>query len=152
MDRHGPLAAMLAAIIIGKRLTKSGPYNWLLAVHGVPYFHMKEMHIPDGGTRNGSKRYPLALHGCVILLAKEYPKEPIQITVDRLEKASAKVSVAQEYADSDSGYAGDFDRTVVAPLPKKPSFRKVPAIQAADYIAWISKEPSQHQRLVPTGG
>jgi hypothetical protein len=160
--------------------------NWpvQLAVHGVPYFHMKEMHIPDGvyakwnppkdhqpewirflGDMGGViehcrllgiasivrledldrfnrqtglalEPYPLTLYGCMILLAKEYPGEPIQITVDRLEKASAKVAVAQKYADSDSVYAGDFDRTVVSPLPKELTFREVPAIQAADYIAW----------------
>jgi len=156
-----------------------------LAVHGVPYFHMKEMHDPNGvygkwnppkehqpewikflgdmggvidhcyllgiasivrlrdlqrfnnETGLGIEPYPLALYGCMILLAQEYLGAlPIQLTIDHLEKVDLKASIARKYADSDIVYPGQFDEMIISPLRKEFTSKEVPTMQAADYIAW----------------
>ncbi len=82
--------------------------------------------------------YPLAAYGCMRLAAGENLEGmPIELVFDTVEKAHSKLRKAREYADADRIYEpGLCDAVVTTPLIKKLTWRDVPALQAADFLAW----------------
>lgn len=82
--------------------------------------------------------YPLAAYACMLLAGKEYPRQPVELIFDHVEKVTKKLGTANQYATSDNYYGPDgvFKKVAVMGLPEKMSFREVPAIQAADFWVW----------------
>src|SRR5262249_50618553 len=82
--------------------------------------------------------YPLAAYGCMLLVGKEYRGHPVELIFDRVEKVESKLATARAYADSDGYYGPDgiFDDVIATGLSKGYTFKKVPALQAADFWIW----------------
>jgi hypothetical protein len=159
----------------------------VMAKHGVPYFHMREMAKEDGPfakwlpaeeheeeraaffidmaaailkshlrmvssgvwisdlTRFNAahglalEAFPLAAYTCLIQIQQQYNDIPATATFDRIEKVDDKLRKARVYADSDPRtYPGDSFIAHVASfgVPKGITSREVPALQAADLVAW----------------
>jgi hypothetical protein len=91
--------------------------------------------------------YPLAAYGCMILAGKKYPRQPIELVFDHVEKISSKLDQAQAYADSDRHHAshGIFEKIAAIGLPKKITWRDVDELQAADFWTWEYRK--NHERL-----
>ena len=80
--------------------------------------------------------YPLAVYGCMIILGIEHEDQPIELIFDHVEKVESKLAKARTYADSDSYYAGTFDKINLMPLARGLGFKDVVALQAADFSVW----------------
>ena len=81
--------------------------------------------------------YPLAAYSCMSLIAMNYDDLPVTAVFDRIEKVESKLAMARSYADSDRhAYPGLCDTIATSWLPKPLTSREVPALQAADLIAW----------------
>lgn len=89
--------------------------------------------------------YPLAVYGCMLMVAKEYGDLTCELFFDHLDKVDSKVVTARRYAESDSYYSGLFDRVAAFPLPKAITFRELPALQAADFFTWEFRK--NHERV-----
>lgn len=168
----------------------------LLAKHGVPYFHMREMgkphgafakwhppedhqeeliafftdivaaiqrpnlqlfgsavYIPDLDRFNrdyGSniKPYPLAAYACITELGHAYPSIPTTAVFDRVEKIDDKLKTARAYVETD--FVDVAGVVTSAPLAPGLNSRKVPPLQAADFVAWETRRT--HTTLQPWFG
>jgi hypothetical protein len=82
--------------------------------------------------------YALAAYGCMTLVGKDYLGKSTELIFDHVEKVESKLAKARQYAESDYYYGPDgiFDSIVITGLPKKLTYREVPALQAADFWAW----------------
>lgn len=80
--------------------------------------------------------YPMAAFGCMVTLANEFGDEPLELFFDHVEKVKSKLVKAEEYAASDTHYAGAFKQMITTGLPEGMTFKKIPALQAADFGAW----------------
>lgn len=91
--------------------------------------------------------YSLAAYGCMLLVGKEFTNRPVELVFDHVEKVESKLALARDYADSDSYYGPDgvFGSIITTGLPKKLTFKEVPAIQAADF--WVWEWRKSHLRL-----
>lgn len=170
-------------------------WSEVLAAHGVPYFHMREMAGPNGvfkkwhppkehqdevlvffkdlvstirrcglqmfasavwvkdlerlNTEKGIELepYPLAAYSCLAQIAQ---KHEISVTAvfDRIEKVDSKLVVARSYAESDRHlFPGLCDLITSVPLAKDLNSRRVPALQAADFIAWETRK--LYEKMAP---
>ncbi|MGA8613518.1 MAG: hypothetical protein WB760_17980 [Xanthobacteraceae bacterium] len=91
--------------------------------------------------------YPLAAYGCMLLSVRQnIPGLPIQLIFDRVEKVQAKLATAQSYAESDKHWCpGECDFVTVSGLGKGVPLQQLPAMQAADFVAW---EFRKHQERI----
>jgi len=80
--------------------------------------------------------YPVAVYGSLISIYQRYPREPVELVFDHVEKIHSKLAAARDYADGDQHYAGDFDRMQMIPLNKSLTFRDIKPLQAADFLVW----------------
>ena len=80
--------------------------------------------------------YPLAVYGCMTLLAKYYTYQPIELIYDHVEKIESKLAVAREYASSDPAHPDVFEHMMNMPLSSKITWREITALQAADFFSW----------------
>jgi hypothetical protein len=80
--------------------------------------------------------YSLAAYGCMIAVLREYEGFTAELVFDHVEKVDSKLARARKYAETDSYYAGAFEKCVTLPLVKGITFRELPAMQAADFLAW----------------
>jgi hypothetical protein len=159
-------------------------WNAVLAVHDVPYFHMREMPsrtgpfakwlppedhqeeviaffkdlvgairkcglhmvasaawIKDVERFNRDKGlalapYPLAAYTCMSLLALKYDL-PVTAIFDRADKVDSMLAKARGYANCDKhAHPGLCNVITSTPLAADLTARNVPAMQAADFIAW----------------
>jgi len=104
--------------------------------------------------------YPLALYACFIELRHAFPNDEIELVVDKIEHAHAKIAVAEAYAESDTFADLRPDDFITVPLKKTESFKSVLPIQAADFMAWelrkscmerLSWEPAEVDRILGGG-
>lgn len=81
--------------------------------------------------------YPLAAYSCMSLIAMKYDDRPVTAIFDRVEKVESKLATARVYAGSDRhAYPGLCNSVATSCPPKTVTSRGVPALQAADLIAW----------------
>jgi hypothetical protein len=80
--------------------------------------------------------YPLAAFGCMVVLSNEHDDTPSQLFFDHVEKIESKLQKTAAYADSDRIYASDFKQMVRTGLPEGCNFKKIRALQAADFAVW----------------
>jgi hypothetical protein len=88
---------------------------------------------------NGLKleAYPLAAYSCWVQIAQHYDQSATTV-FDNVEKIDDKLRKARIIADSDIRcYPGSVcDQIAAVPLQKRLTTRDVPAMQAADFVAW----------------
>lgn len=89
--------------------------------------------------------YSLAAYGCMIVVAREYGELTSELFFDHLEQVHNKLALARGYAESDSYNTSDFDRMLVAGLPKAITAKELPAMQAADFMTWEFRK--NHERI-----
>jgi hypothetical protein len=114
-------------------ITKSGLY---MAVSTVWISDLERFNRETGV---GLEPYPLAAHACLALIAEKYddPTYPITAVFDRVEKVDSKLRTARSYLAGDTFiYSGLCDHIATTWLPTPTTSRTVPALQAADLIAW----------------
>jgi hypothetical protein len=80
--------------------------------------------------------YPLAAYACMSQIAIKYGNLPVTAVFDRIEKVESKLATARSYADNDRIFPGLCYYVATGTLPKPLTSRDVPALQAADFIAW----------------
>lgn len=78
--------------------------------------------------------YSLAIYGCLILMRKLH-SDPIQLIIDRFDKAPSRTDTALEYAATDLGRL-KADEFIQTHLRGAESFRNVLPLQAADFVAY----------------
>jgi hypothetical protein len=84
--------------------------------------------------------YPLAAYACLSQMAHKHAL-PVTAIFDRVEKVDDKLAKARAYAESDRIlFPGLCDFITSAPLAKGLTSKKVPALQAADFIAWEARK------------
>jgi hypothetical protein len=69
-------------------------------------------------------------------IAIKYGNLPVTAVFDRIEKVESKLATARSYADNDRIFPGLCYYVATGTLPKPLTSRDVPALQAADFIAW----------------
>jgi hypothetical protein len=79
--------------------------------------------------------YPLAAYACMGQVVQQYGTVPATLIFDRAEKVDDKLKKARVYAESDPR-GGFCSQITTEPLPKSVTAREIPAMQAADFIAW----------------
>jgi hypothetical protein len=81
--------------------------------------------------------YPLAAYSCMSQIALKHGDVPVTAVFDRVEKVDDKLRKARLYADTDRhAYPGLCNLVTSIPLEAGLTSRTVPALQAADLIAW----------------
>jgi hypothetical protein len=85
-------------------------------------------------TNAGLEPYPLAAHTCLALIAEKYGELPVMAIFDRIEKVNSKLAVARSYLDGTFPVPGLCDHIAATGSPAPA--HDVPALQAADLIAW----------------
>jgi hypothetical protein len=81
--------------------------------------------------------YPLGAYGCMLLAARQNLRRMrIHLVFDRVEKVESKLATARTYADADKYWQGECDAVTVTGLAKGVQLQDLPAMQAADFIAW----------------
>lgn len=88
--------------------------------------------------------YPLGAYGCMIAACQANPGLTTELIFDHLEEVSSKLATARKYAESDDHWRDELGSVVVTPLTKKLTWRDIPALQAADFIAWEFRK--HHER------
>jgi hypothetical protein len=93
--------------------------------------------IKDLDRFNGEKGillepYPLAAFACMSQMAFHYNNVPVTAVFDRVEKVDDKLQKARAYGE----WLRLCDLITSVPLAKGLTSRDVPAMQAADFIAW----------------
>jgi hypothetical protein len=89
--------------------------------------------------------YPLAAYTCMMNMAIEYTQLPITAVFDRANQIQSKLDKARVYARSDERVASFFESIATIPLQKSLTVRDVPALQAADFIAWELRK--EHHKM-----
>lgn len=85
------------------------------------------------------EEYPLAAYACMGQTVQQYGELPAMLMFDRVDKVDDKLQKARVYAESDQR-GGFFDQITTVPLEKSVTARDVPAMQAADLIAWEARK------------
>jgi hypothetical protein len=81
--------------------------------------------------------YPLAAHACLAMLGLKYEKQPVTAVFDRADQVTSKLNTARAYLEGDTFvYPGLCDYIASFGLQEPLTARDVPALQAADLIAW----------------
>lgn len=80
--------------------------------------------------------YPLAAHACIMNMSLQFPGSPITAVFDRADQIQSKLDKARAYSRADKRLVEAFDAIAIFPLQKPLTVRDVPALQAADFIAW----------------
>lgn len=83
--------------------------------------------------------FPLAAYTCLVQIQQQYDGVPATATFDRIEKVDDKLRKARVYADSDPRTYPDasfIEHIAAFGVPKGVTSREVPALQAADLVAW----------------
>lgn len=83
--------------------------------------------------------YPLAAHACLSLIGLKYAEhqQPITAVFDKIEKVQSKLKTAHSYMDAKTHQYRKFCSNIASTwLPEPATSRDVPALQAADLIAW----------------
>jgi hypothetical protein len=83
--------------------------------------------------------FPLAAYTCLVQIQQQYHDVPATATFDRIEKIDDKLRKARAYADSDPRTYSDIsfiEHIAACGVPKGVTSREIPALQAADLVAW----------------
>jgi hypothetical protein len=92
--------------------------------------------------------YPLAAYACMSLAAARYDNLPVTAIFDRVEKVDSKLITARSYADSDRHiFPKICDYVATTPLQKPFTSRDVPALQAADFMAWELRKAHLNMKI-----
>lgn len=84
--------------------------------------------------------YALNLYVCMAEINRWWPQDAAEVWLDRVTKPHLRVAKAIRYAQTDPEYAACAVSVAPNPLPPALSFKNVPAIQAADFLAWESRK------------
>jgi hypothetical protein len=85
--------------------------------------------------------YPLAAYACTSYIGARYPSLPVTAVFDHVEKIESKLATARSYAETDNHiFPGMCDFITTVPLSKGLTARTIPAMQAADFIAWEARK------------
>ena len=84
--------------------------------------------------------YSLAVYGCMVHIKKAYPTDIVNLFFDRIEKVKSRLDKAEEYAVADPYFTSVANFIQPIPLQKGLTFRNVPPIQAADFLAWEARK------------
>lgn len=82
----------------------------------------------------------LNLYACMLFIDYFYPKTSIEMVIDKLEGPWLIIDKAINYAKTDIVFPGKCDYIQPHPLNEHVDFKKVPAIQAADFLAWEARK------------
>jgi hypothetical protein len=98
---------------------------------------LKDLERFNQETGAALEAYPLAAHACLAVVGLKYEDQPVTMVFDRIEKVDSKLATARSYLAGDKFiYPGLCDRIVSTWLPAPATSRDVPALQAADLVAW----------------
>jgi hypothetical protein len=98
---------------------------------------LKDLERFNQETGIGLEPYPLAAHACLAMIAEKYDRIPITAVFDRIEKVESKLATARAYLASETFvYPELCDHIASTWLPAPTTAQNVPALQAADLIAW----------------
>lgn len=79
----------------------------------------------------------LALYGCLLKMRQSiHAREPIEIFVDRFDKSESRIAKALQYARAEAVEDLQLSQTTFAAVKEPDSWRSVPPLQAADFVAW----------------
>lgn len=80
--------------------------------------------------------YSLNVYSCMWLIHQLFGENPVEAFFDRTTSVGSRLDIARAYAASDPS-KGDLTRTIdVRPIHPSLTFRDLPAVQAADFLAW----------------
>lgn len=107
--------------------------------------------IPDLHRFNRDKdrnigAFELGVYGCLLDVAAKIPEEPLELVFDRFPKIYKKLAAVEDYASTDPLYPNCHKRVGIIPLPEPLSFKTVPGIQAADFLAWEMRKSCENKR------
>jgi hypothetical protein len=98
---------------------------------------VKDLERFNQETSAGLEAFPLAAHACLTMIVLKYNQQPVSVVFDRVEKIQSKLATARYYLDGETcTYRGTCDHIATTWLPAPATSRDVPALQAADLIAW----------------
>lgn len=90
--------------------------------------------------------YPLAAYGCLVAISFIFRNIAIEAIFDHCDKIKSKLIKAEKYGETDVEWRTAIKNNIMClPLVEKCSFRNVPAIQSADYLAWEFRK--DHSRI-----
>lgn len=95
--------------------------------------------------------YSLAIYGCLIRMRRLHT-DPIQVVLDRFDKAPSRMAAALEYAATDRGENLRAREFITTHLNDDETFRNVYPMQAADFVAYETckyRAERQDLRLSP---
>jgi hypothetical protein len=98
---------------------------------------LKDLERFNQETGLGLEPYPVAAHACLAMIGLKYEDRPVTAIFDRIEKVGSKLATARSYLAGDQFiYPGLCDNVATTWLRAPATSRDVPALQAADLIAW----------------
>ena len=100
---------------------------------------LKDLERFNRETGAGLQAYPLVAHTCIATTGERYadPLQPIMAVFDRVEKVDSKLATARSYLAGETFiYPNLCDHIASSGLAAPATSRDVPALQAADLIAW----------------
>jgi hypothetical protein len=87
--------------------------------------------------------YPLMLHHCLGEIALKFPDAMMDIAIDRVNRPHRRIDKALGYMAAHPLHPECYERAKnfrIAPLLKGMTFKKVRALQAADFLAWETRK------------
>lgn len=131
-DKDRSLA--LSRAIIGT-FKKSGVHSFGSAAR------LKDLRRFNNETKRHLAAYPLNIYACMFMIRQAFRTElngdaEAVLNLDKREGSGKAADTARHYAKTDPNMPDVWQKVLVAPLPKGGLAKKIPALQAADFIAW----------------
>jgi hypothetical protein len=80
--------------------------------------------------------YPFGVYASIMELSRRFPNHVVETVWDKVDRHSALIAMAREYADSDLSNPGCGAKIEINPLEKACSSKNVPALQIADFAVY----------------
>jgi hypothetical protein len=97
---------------------------------------LRDLHVFNEREGLNLNAYAFGLYACIIELRTKFPKDEIQIVVDKIAKPHKHIDLGKQYAETDTFEDLKADEIPITPLGKEESFKTILPIQAADFLAW----------------
>jgi hypothetical protein len=85
----------------------------------------------------------LAIYACLIDIEQKFDDQIIELTIDRINNAYRRISLAEHYAASDTYYPNCGRNVQIRALKGNRTFRDVLPMQAADFGAWELRKDNE---------
>ena len=88
--------------------------------------------------------YELSVFCCLLELSFKYPDTIIELVLDRIPKHHTKLATVEAYAETDQYYPHCHKNIQMIPLTQGLSYKTVPGIQVADFVAWELRKSNEN--------